>query len=297
VTKAPKRLPKAAIITRTLNRPLMLERALSSIAGQTFRDFVWVIVNDGGEPAPVDALAGRARDKGFAVTVIHHKVSRGMEAASNAGIAESRSDYIAIHDDDDTWEPDFLKRTTAFLDAAPHYVGAVTRVTTVTEKITDGSIELVGKAPHHPQFKTILLADLAQKNLFPPISLLFRRSLLKKLKGFDETMPVLGDWDFNLRALTIGDIGVIPEPLANYHVRPAHKLDAQYGNSVHAQLTRHEETDAIYRNRKLREDLAKGEAGLGFLLALGRMTSRQRKAASPQPLKSLIDRFSGRKKT
>jgi glycosyltransferase involved in cell wall biosynthesis len=39
-----------------------------------------------------------------------------MEAASNAGIAACDSDYIVIHDDDDSWCPDFLERTVAFLD-------------------------------------------------------------------------------------------------------------------------------------------------------------------------------------
>ncbi|WP_363323715.1 glycosyltransferase, partial [Accumulibacter sp.] len=45
--------PLVAVITRTKDRPLLLQRALESVSGQSLTDIQWVIVNDGGEPAPV----------------------------------------------------------------------------------------------------------------------------------------------------------------------------------------------------------------------------------------------------
>ena len=51
-----------AIVTRTKNRPLLLERALNSVLGQSFADWHQIVVNDGGDPAPVDALAERYRE-------------------------------------------------------------------------------------------------------------------------------------------------------------------------------------------------------------------------------------------
>jgi hypothetical protein len=81
---------------------------------------------------------------------------------------------------------------------------------------------------------------------------------------------VLGDWDFNLRSLADGDVGLIPEMLANYHFRyDVH--DGEYSNSVTGGVSKHIEYDAIYRNGKLREDMRAGRVGIGHLVNLGRL--------------------------
>ena len=263
---------KVAVVTRTLARPLLLERALNSVSAQTMKNFVWVIVNDGGEASAVDRLAGRARQSGIEVSVIHNAKSNGMEAASNAGVRGSVSNYVVIHDDDDSWAPEFLSATTAFLDTAGDYAGVVTHASRITERIAGSRIDTVRREPHKPVLQAVHLSDMARSNLFPPIAFTYRRSLFDKLGGYDETMPILGDWDFNLRTLTLGDIGVISRPLANYHVRNGEPLDdGTYANSITPGQTRQLIADAAYRNRWLRADIEAGRPGLGFLLAIGRL--------------------------
>lgn len=66
-------MPSCAVITRTKSRPLLLQRAMASVAAQTFRDFTWVVVNDGGEPGPVDRMAAEARSRGIDVSVLHRQ--------------------------------------------------------------------------------------------------------------------------------------------------------------------------------------------------------------------------------
>ena len=114
--------PLVSIVTRTKDRTVLLERALLDCAKQTMRNFELIVVNDGGAPAPVDALLekhataleGRAR-------VIHNETSLGMERASNIAIEASTGRYICIHDDDDTWSPRFLEKTSQFLQDHPTY--------------------------------------------------------------------------------------------------------------------------------------------------------------------------------
>jgi hypothetical protein len=60
---------------------------------------------------------------------------------------------------------------------------------------------------------------MACGNFFPPIAFVFRREVLERIGGFNETLPVLGDWFFNLEFLLEDDIAVLPEPLARYHHR------------------------------------------------------------------------------
>ncbi len=47
---------RVTVITRTKDRPLMLRRCMESVLGQSFPDWLHVIVNDGGNPHVVDLL-------------------------------------------------------------------------------------------------------------------------------------------------------------------------------------------------------------------------------------------------
>jgi glycosyltransferase involved in cell wall biosynthesis len=267
--------PMVAVVTRTKDRPLLLPRARESVAGQSFRDFVWVVVNDGGDRAVVDREAQAAERDGVDVAVVHRESSTGMEAASNAGVAARNSRYVVIHDDDDSWSPEFLEATTGFLEDNPHYGGVVTQAVKVEERLTGQAVQVTGRRIYNPNLHHIRMADLATQNLFPPISFLFRRWLYDEVAGFDESLPVLGDWDFNLRCCLAADLAVIPRPMANYHFRELQSgADGRYGNTVRAGVSQHVEYDAIYRNRKLREDLAANKLGLGMLLYHATLSQR-----------------------
>lgn len=246
--------PTVAIITRTRNRPLLLKRAIHSVLKQSWPYWVHVIVNDGGNPGEVEAVVGpyRAAYEGR-LLIVTHPQSLGMEAASNAGIRVSSSDYVIIHDDDDSLEPDFLSETVAYLEAPPlpQVQGVVTLTTRIDEEIVDDTVRETGRRLYKSMEGCIRIDDMASLNSFPPISFLFRRHVLDEVGWFDEHLPVLGDWDFNLRFIMKHDIGVIPKALANYHHRPAIR-QGQMGNTVHAQADLHAFYDMLVRNRYIR---------------------------------------------
>ncbi len=265
------RSAKVAVITRTFNRPRLLDRACDSIVNQTARDFVWVLVNNGGSSAPVEAAAARARGYGRQVHVLHLAEPLGIEAASNAGIEAVASDHIVIHDDDDSWQPRYLEAATYFLDAHPHYAGVATASIRIVEQVDEDGVRELARERYNDWVRNIHLVDMAQANLFPPIAFLFGRSVWGAVGRFDADLPVLGDWEFNLRVLMHGDIGFLPEPLANYHIREQISDDADpLGNFVTARMPLFQQYDPIIRNRLLREDLKAGRVGLGWLVSLGR---------------------------
>ena len=113
---------KIAVITRTKNRPLLLPRAAESVLSQKIDNLVWVVVNDGGSKLEVETVIRdfRSRSDNEAVA-IHNEISVGMEAATNIGITSCDSDYIIIHDDDDSWEPGFLSNCLQFLQDQDSY--------------------------------------------------------------------------------------------------------------------------------------------------------------------------------
>jgi glycosyltransferase involved in cell wall biosynthesis len=265
-------VPKVAIITRTKNRPLMLKRAAQSVADQNFTDYFWVVVNDGGEPNEVVRIIAQSLVDLRKVIIIHNPVSLGMEAASNRAIATSMSKYIVIHDDDDTWQPQFLAKTVEFLEnpPVPSMRGVITHATRWSEVIIDNDYtELVESMGYNDWVISVPLYEMASANMFAPIQFVFLRDVYEEIGGFDETLPVLGDWDFNLRFLMKHDIGVLPEKLANYHHRDYQK-SGDYSNSLYGEISKHQNYDAIVRNRSLRN--MADNLPLMSIISLGRAT-------------------------
>jgi glycosyltransferase involved in cell wall biosynthesis len=256
------------VVMRTKNRALFLDRAVSSVLAQSFSKWRLIVVNDGGDPAEVESvLAGHATRLGSRLVVVHNPASVGMEAASNIGIAHATTDYILVHDDDDTLEPGFLEATTGFLESAEgaSYNGVASKVTKVVERIVDDRIVVDRRERYRPEIESIELSGMAHRNLLCPISFLYRRAVHDTIGFYDESLPVLGDWEFYLRFLAKHDVHLLPAALANYHVRPVAPCDA-YGNSVAAaarQVPRHR---AAIKNRLLRIDLERGTFGLGAML-------------------------------
>ena len=264
---------RVAVITRTKDRPVLLRRAIESVLTQTCPDWIHVIVNDGGHPVLVDLLvaeyAERYRGR---IQVLHHPQSLGMQNASNAAIRATQSEFVAIHDDDDSWEPGFLQAGLARLDelgAASPVQGVVTHTTWVFEEMgPDGNmVEL--RRQDFPATESIKLADVAGENRFPPIAFLYRRQVHEAVGYFNEEFSVLGDWDFNLRFLCRYDIDVVPERLACWHWRQQGGSSA-YGNSSTTGVAVHKAMEAKLFNHYLRQDMESGRPGLGYLMNLSR---------------------------
>lgn len=226
-------MTSVAIVMRTYERPVMLARALESVCSQTFADRTLVVVNNGGAPGPVDDVVRLARlgHPAADITVLHLDQRVGMEEASNRGLAATESEFFAIHDDDDTWKPDFLAVTVAALRAHPEVSAVVTGVVRVHETFTKGRVWPVRNEKFHLTAERLTADGMIGNNTFPPIAALFRRSLLDRVGWFDASLPVLGDWEFNLRALTVGPFVFLPRRLANYHTRTP-ESDVAAGNSI-----------------------------------------------------------------
>ncbi|WP_196492819.1 glycosyltransferase family 2 protein [Burkholderia territorii] len=265
-----------AILMRTKDRPVLLARAFASVLNQTHQDWHLYVVNDGGNPADVEALVS-SHETAFAgrLTVIHHEHSKGMEAASNAALHRSHGDFVSIHDDDDSWHPEFLATTTRYLNTPGHsaYAAVITHCTVIFERIEDDGVieEERVDGYHSPEFVDYGL--MLQHNQFPPISLLIRRRTVEAIGDFNADLPVLGDWDYNLRILQQGDIAVIPRKLAYYHHRRSHDV-SQYGNTVITGVARHELYSTLYRNSLIRHLTQADPGQIGLIHVLSRQSGK-----------------------
>lgn len=256
---------RVSVIMRTKDRARLLSRALRDVAAQTYDDWQLIVVNDGGEPAAVDKAVADVAGLRDRVYVLHHETSLGMEAASNRAVAASTGEFVVVHDDDDTWAPDFLSATVQWLDENPENVGVSARTDIIWERVEDDEIVELGRSRFGPPHDVVTVFDLLVRNQFVPISLLVRRSALDAIGGFDEELPVVGDWEFHLRLARHGQIGFLAGPVRAFWHQRRESTD-ELANSVNGADDMHKRFDRLVRERELQKYI--DEHGIGALLYL-----------------------------
>jgi GT2 family glycosyltransferase len=266
---------RVGIIMRTQNRPILLARALGSVLAQKYHNWHLYVINDAGDIDQLEALIKPFETAlGTRFTIIHRRDSIGMEAASNAGLRRALADYceyICVHDDDDAWDSTFLQETVEWLKKPENrsFAAVVTEMIIVNERIDDQYVYEDGWEPGFVP-KKITFDNMAEANQFAPVCMTLRASVAAKVGEFNEALPVLGDWDYNLRVLIEGDIGIIPKKLAYYHHRKtAHAAGtAAYGNSVTVGSARHDYHGTLFLNAMTRQLVRENPGWLGVLHVL-----------------------------
>lgn len=96
-----------SVIMLTYNREQLVGRAIESILAQTFRDFEFIIVDNGSTDCSGKIADGyAARDNRLRVI---HRERGSIGAGRNTGLDAARGEYVAFLDDDDVADPDFLE--------------------------------------------------------------------------------------------------------------------------------------------------------------------------------------------
>mmetsp|Transcript_15413 Transcript_15413/g.18547 ORF Transcript_15413/g.18547 Transcript_15413/m.18547 type:complete len:298 (-) Transcript_15413:179-1072(-) len=258
---------RVAIVTRTKDRGTLLSRARQSVAEQSYPDIVWSVVNDGGSKVEPELEASLARDAEVETVLTHLDQSKGRAGAANVGVRAVASDLVILLDDDDRLLPDAVSTLVDALKNQPNDVAVGGQVWLVNESLQDGRWQETSRKISNPEPGPIKIVDLAYRNILPVNACLYRRSAFDAIAGYDESLPVMEDWDFLLRIVQLGDIGKCNIPVAEYYLRPEMEDDSvSISNSVGAGHHEHIEWDARLRNRYLRQDLLEGKFGMGHLM-------------------------------
>jgi len=260
-----KKRPITAIITRTKNRPILLERAIKSVLAQTSKDYIHVILNDGGDKAAVEKVLAAYPDKNR--KVIHNKKSIGLVGALNKAIKATDSEFIAILDDDDMWHPARLERSLDVIENRSA-LATVVPMEIVIEEINDSIVNEIERTPHPESWSgEVNLYRQAHRNFLSNGAVHYSRSLYEKLGGYDEMLPAAEDWDFGIRLLLEVDVEQVQskEALVYYNQRPAIGR-GDLGNSVHAGVLEQERAINIVRNKFLRDEIRRGSLGIGYIM-------------------------------
>src|SRR5216684_1317229 len=97
------------VFTPTFNRSLTLSRVYESLRLQTFRDFEWLIVDDGSTDGTKGLVEKWQAESAFAIRYIYQE-NQGKPAAFNHGVQEARGELFLTLDSDDACVPQALER-------------------------------------------------------------------------------------------------------------------------------------------------------------------------------------------
>lgn len=101
--------PLFTVFTPTYNRGDTLGRVFDSLRAQTFRDFEWLVVDDGSTDDTRERVAAFQAEADFPVRYVWQE-NQHKKAAFNHGVREARGELFVALDSDDELLPQSLER-------------------------------------------------------------------------------------------------------------------------------------------------------------------------------------------
>jgi len=199
--------PLVSIIIPCYNDGQYLNDAIKSAEDLIYTNKEIIVVNDGSTDINTLDILNNLDNN---ITVIHHEKNKGLPAARNTGIQNSKGYYILPHDVDDTFEKEYLMLAVAVVETDE----IISPVYCDTNHI--GFMQGIEERPEWS------LGRLKQGPFIVSCSL-FRKKAWEDVLGYDESMKGWEDYDFWWRIGNFGYKGIrIPKPLFNYrHIRPS----------------------------------------------------------------------------
>jgi glycosyltransferase involved in cell wall biosynthesis len=105
--------PKVTVLMPVYNGEKYLRNAIDSILSQTFKEFEFLIINDGSTDRSAEIVASYNDPR---IYVVHNDENLGLSATLNKGLELARGKYIARMDCDDISLPERLSKQITFMD-------------------------------------------------------------------------------------------------------------------------------------------------------------------------------------
>lgn len=110
---------KITVFTPTYNRAHIIENLYRSLQRQTFRDFEWLIVDDGSSDNTEEVFSDWQSEKNNFPIRYHKKQNGGKHTAINAALELARGELFFIVDSDDYLTDDALQKVADWEAALP----------------------------------------------------------------------------------------------------------------------------------------------------------------------------------
>lgn len=202
-----------SIIIPNYNKSQFVAETINSVKKQTYDNWEAIVIDDCSSDNSLDIIEKLiANDNKFRLKV--NFSNKGANYSRNLGIKEAKGDFIIFLDSDDILSKDCLKNRIEFFIERSNIDFAVFCMGSFNEVIGDNTF-LWNK------FEGNLVKRFLSHDLPWAIpSLLWKKSSLEMLKGFDESFKRYQDVELHIRAMLDDNI--------NYAIQNSNKADCYY---------------------------------------------------------------------
>lgn len=205
-----------SVVMTVFNGQTYLRQAIQSILSQSYKDFEFIIVNDGSTDKTKWILE-HVKDR--RVRLIHVPHNQGQTRALNLGIARARGDWIIRQDADDISLPERFASLVSYIKIHPEIVGVCSLFRSIPEKLHVGPRDFSSIGWNN----WVLSRDEIRQHRFigPPLmhgTLAFSRRVFQEIGGYDPRYWIAQDFDLIIRLLKRGPLDKIPQVLYEYRM-------------------------------------------------------------------------------
>ena len=209
-------LERVSIVMCTYNGEKYIREQLDSLLLQTFPIYEIVVQDDGSTDDTWSILLQYA-EMHTHIKLFRNQVNLGVNQNFLSAFKKATGDYIAISDQDDVWKSE--KVETCMKEFAS---GNYTLVYT-DSYITDENLAV----QYTTNFTHFSLDDVVWMGVAPGHSMVFKRSILEKIKNFDQ-IDFIYDWLINLVAVASGNVKKTKQPLTYWRKHTTNITDPQF---------------------------------------------------------------------
>jgi glycosyltransferase involved in cell wall biosynthesis len=179
----------SVILTTHQGRKDLCKRAIESVLAQTYKDFELIVVDDGSKDGTDKMVESFKDDR---IKYIKRSKSFGNDTRpKNRGIKESRGEFIAFLDSDNTFRLDHLQALVRGMEGYDVAYG---------DRWVRGKENRAGVGVNQP----FSPAKLLEKNYIDTSDVLIKREALYYVGGWDERYGKYVDWNLWLRLAKAG---------------------------------------------------------------------------------------------
>lgn len=199
--------PRVTVLMSVFNSEQYLEQAIESILNQSYRDFEFLIINDGSTDKSL-AIIKKYKDKRIRLV---SRENKGLVASLNEGIELARGEFIARQDSDDESVPTRLENEVRFLDTHKNIVLVGSNYTIMDSDSWQPIVTTnVFTSP-----EDLKLAQITC-NQYGHGSIMMRTDAARACNGYNPDVGYVEDYDLWTRLSQHFDIANIEKPLYLY---------------------------------------------------------------------------------
>ena len=201
--------PLVSVVVPIYEPPLAyLRECLGSVMAQSYANWELVAVNGSPDNAFVNELLLAFSQQDPRIHVLTLEENRGIVGNTNAGIAASRGDYVALLDQDDLLEPDALFEYVRTINDQPE----AGLIYCDEDSFTEGLDSVF-----YPRLKPDYNPDALHAHNYVIHMLVARRDVLDQVGPYSTDVEGAQDYDLTLRMSEVAPVAHVPRIL--YHWR------------------------------------------------------------------------------